>query len=127
MRTKLQEIDGQRVRFKAKVLKFGTRRVLQIPTVLLERVIIADSGEMATDHVWLSARNILGTIQPGSIVEFDARVRPYEKGYFNPRKGINNRRIDYELVYPTALNVLDVTEADAIGFQQLELMLGGLQ
>lgn len=46
-----------------------------------------------------------GPLAAGDVVEFDARVRPYVKGYVNRREYIDEREIDFKLGYPTRVSV----------------------
>ena len=72
-------------------------------TVLLVDVRDSD-GNLVTDHLWFNYTKgfeSLGDLQEGDVIRFDARVRPYVKGYVNQRAYIDEREVDYKLAYPT--------------------------
>ncbi|ODH02584.1 hypothetical protein A4S05_23525 [Nostoc sp. KVJ20] len=107
MRVELAKINQVRTRFRAKVERFGcrenhfTNRLED--TILLKDVTKADDTQILTDHVWFSVGKQIQSLnlKPGDIIEFDARVDEYVKGYFNYNKCIDNRELDYNLSYPT--------------------------
>jgi hypothetical protein len=73
---------------------------------LLKDVKDAATGVIMTDHLWFNLTKgfaALGPLEPGAIVEFDARVKPYQKGCVNWRQGIDERMIDYKLSHPTKI------------------------
>jgi hypothetical protein len=47
-------------------------------------------------------------LQPGDIVEFDARVGDYVQGYVNNREYIDERILDYKLNRPTRFEPIAV-------------------
>ncbi|GAG80290.1 unnamed protein product, partial [marine sediment metagenome] len=76
-----------------------------------ETILLADvqtiQGQHVTDHLWFNNTKgfkALGTLYPGDIVAFDARVRPYVKGYVG--RDEDKREIDYKLSHPTKLVIL---------------------
>lgn len=84
MRNELKKIDGQRMRFTARVERFGHKRAFRGPdiaTVLLMDVKTQPEGKAVTDHLWFTRGKSWDGIQPGDVIEFDARVSQYEKGY----------------------------------------------
>lgn len=111
MREQLRELENQRLRFRAEVNRFGFKKNYHgypQPTILFSRIERVDTGEELTDHVWFDVRKTIENLnlRPGSIVEFDARVTEYEKGYVNIWQGIDNSEIDYRLSHPTKFEVL---------------------
>lgn len=60
------------------------------------------SGEQVTDHLWFNMtkgfRN-LGTLEQGMIIQFEARVAEYYKGYVGYEGW--EREKDYKLSHPT--------------------------
>lgn len=70
-----------------------------------------DKGNVVSDHVWFNLTQGfkgLGFIEVGELIQFDARVQSYEKGYkgFNPdilkQKG-SYIVIDYKLSHPSKI------------------------
>jgi len=74
-------------------------------TVLL--VDIRDSnGKLICDHLWFNMTKgfeVLGTMREGDVIQFEARVKEYKKGYVNRRAGIDQSRSDYKLSHPTKI------------------------
>ena len=85
MREKLQKINGERLRFKATVGRFGKKTAYK--GYPLDTVCFTDvkffSGGVATDHIWFTAGKRIKelNLQEGDMVSFEARVKPYLKGY----------------------------------------------
>jgi hypothetical protein len=113
MREQLESVNGNRMRFRATVKRFGTKKNYHgypEPTILLKNVTFVDNGSVATDHIWFTVGKTLAKLmlKPGEIVEFDARVGEYIKGYVNHREYIDEREIDYKLNRPTKFSKLEV-------------------
>jgi hypothetical protein len=111
MRKELGKKDGQRLRFKATVQRFGTKTNYHgypEKTVLLSDVFFASDGSVAADHLWFSVGKTIDSLglTEGAIVAFDARIGTYEKGYVNYRKGIDDRSQDWKLTRPTKFELL---------------------
>jgi len=94
MREKLGIRNGQRLRVRAKIERYGTG--FRESTYLLTDVSDARSGEVLSDHLWMSIGKYAWGFRPGDTVEFDALVSPYEKGYERREKSI-----DFQLINPT--------------------------
>jgi hypothetical protein len=106
MRKELKKLHGQRLRFRGVVEKFGTKAAFKgppLPTILLKDVVLMTTGQIVTDHIWFTVGKTLDSLclMPGDIVEFDARVEEYWKGYVNHRHFIDERTLDYKLTRPT--------------------------
>jgi hypothetical protein len=102
MRKNLQSIDGERLSFTGTVSRYGGKGGGRY-TVLIVDVTFLD-GRPATDHLWFNLT--LGfkklRLQPGERVSFDARVKPYTKGYQGRKQGIDRPvSCDYKLSHPT--------------------------
>ena len=60
---------------------------------------------MVADHIWFTDTlgfRKLGELKEGDVVRFNARVRPYYKGYLGD--GSEFRELDYKLSYPTRIS-----------------------
>lgn len=85
MRKELQKIAGLRQRFTARFVRFGSKPAYKgapIVTLLFEDV--KDKyGKEYTDHIWFINNKGFKqlNLQPGEQISFDARVKPYIKGY----------------------------------------------
>lgn len=109
MRTELKRLDGLRIRFRAKVKRYGTKTNYHgYPerTILFTDIAYADTKEIVSDHVWFTCGktiNCLG-LKEGDQVEFDARVGDYtklDKSLID--YGIREFVIDYKLKNPTRI------------------------
>lgn len=121
-REKLEAIKGDRRRFKGTFKEYSLKsayRGLPNQTLLLVDVKTLE-GEKITDHLWFNLTkgfDALGDLHPGDIIAFDARVRPYMKGYVG--RGVDNREVDYKLNRPTKIELLwraPRTEGDVSGY-----------
>jgi hypothetical protein len=106
MRKDLKTLNEQRIRFKATVERFGKKtnyHGFPESTILFTCVSRVDTGKQVTDHIWFTVGKTIQALnlKPGDVVEFDARVGDYVKGYVNYREYIDERIIDYKLNRPT--------------------------
>ncbi|MCI0712746.1 MAG: hypothetical protein L0154_21500 [Chloroflexi bacterium] len=107
MRKELKALAGQRMRFRGQVERFGKKTAYRGPdkdTLLLTNINRADSDAVVADHLWLTAGKQLKDLklQVGDVIEFDARVDKYVKGYFGWRDDVYKpTEVDYRLTYPT--------------------------
>src|SRR5262245_29422181 len=107
MRHELASFAGQRKRFRARVQDFGTSRSAHRETILLVEVRSTDDLEVVlTDHVWLKKGKPFQAVAIGDLIEFDAEVEPYEKGYQNFQQGIDETTTDYRLTKPANVEVI---------------------
>ena len=112
MRSKLSEDEGERKKFRAVFSRFGKKTNYQgysESTVLLTRVIDVEKKIIVTDHAWFSLTKGFENInlQPGLIIEFEARVKSYDKGYVNKRYGINQKKQDFRFSHPGKIVIID--------------------
>ena len=111
----MKTMSGQRERFRAIFDRTGTKRNYHgFPeTILLfDNIYRKKNGNFITDHLWFNNTKSFQTVnlEAGHVVEFDARVTPYEKGYQGYRQFIYKPITrDYKLSRPT--KVKKVTEA----------------
>lgn len=110
MRRKLQEIEEFRGTFTGVFVRMGGKRGYKgmLPTLLLKDVRNQD-GEMMTDHLWFNFTKgfqKLREIREGDVIQFDARVKPYEKGYKGRRVDVydSSIQLDYKLSHPTKIS-----------------------
>ena len=63
---------------------------------------------IVTDHHWFAYTKGFEKIQlkEGAMIEFEARVKTYKKGYVNHKLSINKRKSDYKLSHPTNIRVI---------------------
>jgi len=107
MRTELKKMNGKRLRFNARVERFGMKngwggRIET--TILLRDVRFEDTNKLATDHLWFTFGAWAKGISTGAAISFDARVDVYIKGYFGGKAdklGLSSCEIDYKLTRPT--------------------------
>ncbi|VVC06125.1 Uncharacterised protein [uncultured archaeon] len=112
MRKELKKMDGKRMRFRATVERFGTKSSycgFPKKTILLKNVCFADSGNLATEHLWFTVGQWADWLEIGATFEFDARIDQYNKGYQGRRAeeyGLESHQIDYHLERPTKIVIL---------------------
>jgi hypothetical protein len=99
MRNELEKIEGERRRFRAVVADFGVgRSAKRKETILLVEVRRTDDlATVVADHLWLKKGARFQEVSLGDVIEFDAQVARYEKGYQNFRLGIDETTVDYRL------------------------------
>ena len=111
MRKRLASSEGERKKFRAQFSRFGKKtnyKGYSEETVLLKSIIDSDTGEEVADHLWFSLTKSFEklSLKEGVVVEFEARVKSYQKGYVNSRYKIGNRKRDFKLSHPTKIVVI---------------------
>lgn len=112
MREDLKKINGMRDRFTGVFKNFGSKRNwhgFSERTVLLTDI-RDKTGIVITDHLWFNYTQEfqrLGSVCEGQVIEFEARVKQYAKGYVNIRKGYYGNGCDYKLSYPTKVKIVN--------------------
>jgi len=106
-RKTFEKYNGQRLRFKGTFVRTGiaTYGVHERETVLLKDIVCTTRKEMKCDHMWFNYTKQFQSLnlKEEDVVEFDARVAPYIKGYVNNRHFVDEREIDFKLNYPTKI------------------------
>ena len=106
MKKELRKIEGQRIRFRATVKRFGRKRGWTIKehgrkvgwqgtfpeTILLTNVKAVKNPDIRNRRLWLTAGKWANELKVLDIIEFDARVDIYEKDYHGKRWGWNLKR-----------------------------------
>ena len=98
MRNKLKKLEGNRFTVTATFERFGTKSSWgagHLKTILLKDVTKDES--IITDHIWFTCGKTFENLDltEGDIIQFDARVKTYNKGLRD------ERTIDYKLSNPT--------------------------
>jgi hypothetical protein len=107
LRKALKQIDGCRRTFSGTVSRTATKTSFGYTKKTLLLVDLKDSkGVVITDHLWFNLTKgfeRLGLVV-GDIVQFDARVKEYVKGYQGHRWDVDKPvEIDYKLSHPTKI------------------------
>lgn len=110
MRTALKKEAGTRKKFKGTFVRIGRKagfKGYSQETILLKEIIDLELGKVVTDHVWLNLTKGFEQIgiKEGMIIEFEARIKEYTKGYVNTRYKIDNQKKDYKLSHPTKFRI----------------------
>jgi hypothetical protein len=111
VRVALKKIDDVRKKFRGVYERDGKKtnwKGYSEPTILLRRV-ADDTGKVVTDHLWFSRTkgfDALGPLKSGDLIEFEARVTSYRKGYVNRKIRVNESSVDYKLSRPTKLKIV---------------------
>jgi hypothetical protein len=108
MRDELAKREGHRVRVQAKIERYGSTP--DGSRYLLVDVRDAKSGELLTEHLWMSIGPWAVGMREGDVIAFDATVAQYVKGYFGRRQDIIDAKaspsIDYHLDQPANAQVV---------------------
>ena len=111
MRQQLEKIEDIRMTFIGIFERYGTKtnwNGYPENTILLKDI-KNQLGKNVTDHIWFSLTKgfqNLGKLENGDIVQFQARVKPYTKGYVGRNEFdmvVDEREIDYKLNNPTKI------------------------
>jgi hypothetical protein len=116
MRKLLAKEKDVRKKFRALFTRFGKKvnyKGYSETTVLLTNITDTETNEIVTEHLWFAytAGFEKAKIHEGALVEFEARIREYTKGYVNKKFGINNRKKDYKLSHPTKIRTVSSSSA----------------
>lgn len=108
MRKELAALAGERKKFRATFSRLGKKinfKGYSEDTILLTEVRDALTNQVVTGHVWFSYSKAFErvTLTEGTVIEFEARIKEYEKGYVNKRARINNKVKDFKLSHPTRI------------------------
>jgi hypothetical protein len=111
IRKRLAAEEGKRKVFKATFSKFGKKinyKGYSEPTILLVNVTDVEINQMVTDHIWFTLTKGFEDVklEAGTVIQFEARVKEYKKGYANKKYGINNKSLDYKLSHPTKITIV---------------------
>ena len=112
MRKEFKKLDGQRDLFIGTVLREGIKNSFKgttLPTLLLKDVKRVSDNKIMCDHLWLNKTKALTALNlsVGIQIQFEARVKPYSKGYKGKKEDINKEiKQDYKLSHPTQVKVL---------------------
>lgn len=120
MRSELKKVNGKRLKFSGLFERYGSKKNWHgyPETTVLLMQIRNELGEIVSDHLWFNLTKgfeALGSLNTGDKIIFEARSKPYTKGYVNYREGIDNREVDYRLSHPTKfqkeiINQLEIHE-----------------
>lgn len=111
MRTELKKIQNIRKTFTGIFKRYGTKTNWNgFPEKTILLIDVKDSsGKKVTDHIWFHMTKgfeKIGELQEGDVIQFDARVKEYVKGYNGYREEIQCGRPveqDYKLNNPSKL------------------------
>lgn len=113
MRKELKSIGTKdRHTFVAEFSRFGKKSAFKgEPLTTLLFINVTDTnGNKVTDHLWFTMTKGFQKcdLQEGDVVQFDARVAQYEKGYKGYRYDFAiDTPVDYKLSYPTKIKVIE--------------------
>lgn len=109
MRENLKKINNDRGTFTGVFVRMGSKQGFRgmLQTVLLKDI-RGEDGLLVTDHLWFNFTKgfqALREIREGDVIQFDARVKSYEKGYKGSRDDVFDApvEIDYKLSHPSKI------------------------
>lgn len=112
MREQLVQLEGERKKFTARFSRLGKKinyKGYSEDTILLTSVQDAETGTTVSDHVWFTFSKGFEklTLRENVLLEFEARVKEYKKGYVNRQLGVNQRKRDLKLSHPTKIRIVE--------------------
>ena len=114
-RNELRKMEGDRKTFYGVFVRYGSKKAYRGPdirTMLLKQIRTVDTDTLVCEHLWFTVRKrlaALGALQAGDVLQFDARVDRYEKGYNGWREDVYKEHLtSFRLSFPT--KVTKVTE-----------------
>jgi len=115
MRKRLASSEGERKKFRAQFSRFGKKtnyKGYSEETILLREIVDVETNDVVADHLWFSLIKSFEklSLKEGVIIEFEARVKVYQKGYVNSRYKIDNSKKDFKLSHPTKIKVISQNE-----------------
>jgi hypothetical protein len=119
-RKKLGRMEGERKTFTGVFVRYGHKKAFRGPylrTLLLRDVREIRRDLVVTDHLWFNLTKgfeALGELTEGDVIQFDARVKAYHKGYrgYDWEKAIENPVTkDWKLSHPTKIKRVGDEEA----------------
>jgi hypothetical protein len=113
MRVRLGKDEGIRKKFTATFSRLGKKKNFKgysEDTILLMNVTDADNSIVVADHIWFSYTRSFEKVilKEGVLIEFEARVKSYSKGYVNKTVAINQRKTDFKLSHPTKIKIVSL-------------------
>lgn len=106
VRAILESKFGCRERFSGSFKRFGSKVGYKgrVETTVLLTHITDANGQFVCDHLWFNhTKGFQGIdLREGDVVEFEARVSDYVKGYMHDDY-VDERTVDYHLSYPTKI------------------------
>lgn len=108
MRKDLAVENGKRKKFKAAFVRLGKKvnyKGYREETILLKNIVDIETNCVMADHIWFSYTKGFESVSlaEGTILEFEARVKEYSKGYVRKDLNIDKRTTDYKLSHPTKI------------------------
>lgn len=108
MRKGLAAREEERATFHGTFERFGIKSGWQgrQEKTLLLKDIYDHTGKRVCDHLWFNVTRAFAAmnLQAGDQVQFDARVKKYQKGYFGRRDDVYKpAEVDYKLSHPTKI------------------------
>jgi hypothetical protein len=100
-------------------MKNGYKGRLSQTVLLVDIIDIANPNETLTDHLWFNFTEEFKhlNLKSGDILEFNARVALYKKGYSDDSED-NPKRIDYHLTYPRKIEKCGHSEKDYSSYEK---------
>lgn len=112
VRTELRKYQEQRFKIKGVVSRFGKKSAFkgrELDTILFINIVKASDDSFLTDHIWFTKGKWAENLQVNDVVEFDVRVKTYEKGYKGYREFIEFEKPivkDWKFSHPSNVQII---------------------
>lgn len=118
MREELAKLGNRRAKFRGTFSRYGVKSgwMGRTEKTALLRNITDSRGRLVADHLWFNWTKGFAqlSLDPGDVIEFNARVRPYWKGYKGSRVGDRPPlEMDYRLSHPNHFRCLRIEQRKA--------------
>ncbi len=117
MRKELAKELGIRKKFNGVFSRIGKKTGFNgysEETILLKNIRDSETSQIVADHIWFNFTKGFEklSLTEGIILEFEARIKEYKKGYMNSKYKINNSTSDYKLSHPSLIKRVEPKPED---------------
>ena len=112
MRIELQKIEGERMRFRGKVVeiyKVNTFKEYYEWRMILEKIVRVDTNKEVADklHIKISKTIKEANLLAGDLIEFDATVGECWEDFYYKQLDIDDRQLNYNLKRLNQIKILE--------------------
>jgi hypothetical protein len=111
-RVELKRERGKRKTFYAQFERYGKMEnwyTGDTETTILLKYVTNEEGTVNTAHLWIKNtkrfQELKDLLKNGTWIKFEGRIMSYKKGYFNAKKDLGTRKLDYTIKYITKIEL----------------------